>query len=95
MKNPYDIIRRVRLTEKGSALQAKDNSYVFAVDPRANKVEIRHAVERIFSVKVMRVNTMNCDGKLRRARTKQAGRTSNWKKAIVTLKAGDKIDLGT
>ena len=95
MKNPYDIIRRVRLTEKGSALLEKDNSYVFAVEPRANKVEIRHAIERIFKVKVQRVNTMNCGGKARRARTKQAGRTSDWKKAIVTLKKGDKIDLGT
>lgn len=94
MKNPYDIVQRVRLTEKGSALQERDNSYVFAVQPRANKVEIRQAVERIFNVKVVRVNTMNCRGKMRRARTKQAGLTSNWKKAIVTLKEGDKIDLG-
>jgi len=95
VKSPYDIVRRVRLTEKGSALQAKHNSYVFAVAPKANKVEIRHAIERIFNVKVTRVNTMNYRGKLRRARTKQAGRTSDWKKAIVTLKEGDKIDLGT
>lgn len=95
MKNPYDIIRRVRLTEKASALQAKDNSYVFAVEPRANKVEIRQAIERIFNVKVERVNTMNCGGKVRRARTKQEGRTSDWKKAIITLKKGNKIDLGT
>ncbi|MCC7518585.1 MAG: 50S ribosomal protein L23 [Verrucomicrobiae bacterium] len=94
MKTPYDIIRRVRLTEKGSALQEKHNGYVFAVDPKANKIQVRQAVERIFNVKVVRVNTMNCGGKLRRARTKQAGRTSDWKKAVVILKEGDKIDLG-
>ncbi len=94
MNNPYAIIQRVRLTEKSSALQAKHNSYVFSVTPDANKIQIRKAVEKIFNVKVLRVNTMNCDGKPRRQYTKQRGRTANWKKAVVTLKEGDKIDLG-
>ncbi len=94
MSNPFEIVRRVRLTEKGSALQAKHNSYVFAVEPKATKIDIHRAIEKIFSVKVVRVNTMNCSGKVRRQNTKQRGRTSDWKKAIVTLKAGDKIDLG-
>jgi large subunit ribosomal protein L23 len=94
VNNPFSIIQRVRLTEKSSVLQAQHNSYVFSVKPDANKIQIRKAVEKIFNVKVLRVNTMNCDGKMRRQNTKQRGRTSNWKKAIVTLKEGDKIDLG-
>ena len=82
------------MTEKASALQAKHNRYVLAVEPDANKIEIRQAVERLFKVKVLGVNTMHCRGKMRRKMTKQRGRSSNWKKAIVTLKEGDKIDLG-
>jgi large subunit ribosomal protein L23 len=94
MNNAFSTVQRVRLTEKSSALQEKHNSYVFAVDPKANKIEISAAVEQLFKVKVVRVNTMNCFGKMRRKNTKQKGRSSNWKKAIVTLKEGDKIDLG-
>ncbi len=94
MNHPFSIIQRVRLTEKGSALQEKHNSYVFAVKPDTNKIEIRDAIENLFKVKVLRVNTMHCFGKVRRKQTKQRGRTSNWKKAIVTLKEGEKIDLG-
>ena len=94
MENPFEIVQRIRLTEKGSALQEKHNSYVFAVKPGANKIQIRQAVEKIFNVKVVRVNTMHCMGKMRRQNTKQRGRTSDWKKAVVTLKDGDKIDFG-
>jgi large subunit ribosomal protein L23 len=94
MNDSPSVIQRIRLTEKGSALQAKHNSYVFSVRPDVNKIQIRQAVEKQFQVKVIRVNTMNCWGKLRRQNTKQRGRTSNWKKAIVTLKEGDKIELG-
>jgi len=94
MKDPFSIVQRMRLTEKGSAMQAKNNRYVLVVDPKANKIEIRQAVERLFNVKVLGVNTMRCRGKWRRQMTKQRGRSSNWKKAIVTLKEGDKIDLG-
>lgn len=94
MNNPFSIIQRVRLTEKGSAIQAKQNAYVFAVNPDSNKIQIRQAVEKIFNVKVVRVNTMNCFGRMRRKQTKQRGRTSDWKKAVVTLKKGDAIDLG-
>lgn len=94
MSAPFSVIQRVRLTEKGSMLQEKNNAYVFSVKPEANKIEIRHAVEKIFNVKVVRVNTMHCSGKMRRQNTKQRGRTSHWKKAVVTLKEGNKIDLG-
>jgi large subunit ribosomal protein L23 len=62
-------------------------------DPRANKHQIRQAVEELFKVKVVRVNTMNMRGKLRRQRTHQAGKSPDWKKAVVTLKEGDKIIL--
>ena len=94
MKNPFSIVQRVRLTEKGFGLQEKHNRYVFTVNPTANKIEIRQAVEKLFKVKVLQVNTMHCFGKARRKNTKQRGRSSDWKKAVVTLKMGDKIDLG-
>ena len=69
------------------------NQYTVVADRRANKTEIRQAVQELFKVKVTRVNTMSVRGKARRKRTAQAGRTSAWKKAIVTLKDGDKISL--
>ena len=69
------------------------NQYTLVVDRRANKIEIRHAVQEIFKVKVTRVNTANYDGKTRRAGRPDRGRSVNWKKAIVTLKEGDKIEL--
>ena len=62
-------------------------------DPRANKQQIREAVQELFKVKVTKVNTLNVRGKARRQRTAAAGRTNTWKKAIVTLKEGDKIVL--
>jgi len=91
--NAFEIIRTVRLTEKGTRQGENFNQYTVMADPRANKMQIRGAVEELFKVKVVRVNTLNVRGKLRRQRTKQAGQSSNWKKAIVTLKKGDKIVL--
>ena len=91
--NAFEIIRTVRLTEKGTRQGEKYNQYTVMADPRANKTQIRTAVQELFKVKVVRVNTLNVRGKLRRQRTKQAGRSLNWKKAIVTLKEGDKIVL--
>ena len=93
MKNPYDVIRTVRVTEKGTAQTEKNNQYQVVVDRHANKVDIKYAVEYAFKVKVVRVNTMHVRGKPRRERTAQFGRTPAWKKAVVTLKAGDKIEL--
>ena len=89
----YDVVKTVKLTEKGTHLSAKFNQYTVVADRRATKVQIRHAVEQLFSVKVVKVNTLNVRGKLRRQNTAAAGRDPNWKKAIVTLKAGDKIQL--
>jgi large subunit ribosomal protein L23 len=91
--NSFEIIKTVRLTEKGTRQGEKYNQYTIVADPRANKTEIRNAVQELFKVKVTRVNTLNVTGKARRQRTKQAGQSSNWKKAIVTLKEGDKIVL--
>lgn len=89
----FEIIRTVRLTEKGTRQGEKYNQYTVVADPRANKTQIRHAIQELFKVKVTRVNTLNVRGKYRRQRTTQAGQSSNWKKAIVTLKEGDKIAL--
>ncbi len=91
--NAFEIIKTVRLTEKGTRQGEKYNQYTVVADPRANKLQIRQAVQELFKVKVERVNTLNVHGKARRQRTKQAGQTPDWKKAIVTLKHGDKIVL--
>ena len=91
--NAFEIIKTVRLTEKGTRQGEKYNQYTVVADPRANKTQIRQAVQELFKVKVTRVHTMNVRGKARRKRTAQAGTTSNLKKAIVTLKDGDKISL--
>ena len=91
--NSFEIIRTVRLTEKGTRQGEKYNQYTIMADTRASKPQIRTAVQDLFKVKVVKVNTLNVRGKFRRQRTKQAGQSPNWKKAIVTLKAGDKITL--
>jgi len=93
MNDPYTIVKNVRVTEKGTSLSEKHNQYLLHVDRRANKVDIRRAVEEIFDVKVLRVNTMNVGGKAKRLRYMAYGRTNDWKKAVVTLKEGDKIEL--
>ena len=91
--NAFEVVKTVRLTEKGTRQGEKLNQYTVKADPRANKAEIRQAVQELFKVKVIKVNTLNVHGKLRRQRTYQAGKAPDWKKAIVTLKAGDKIVL--
>lgn len=93
MKEAFDIIRTVRLTEKASNLTAKENKYVFEVNPVANKLEIKHAVEALFHKKVTAVRTANYAGKKKRERRADFGRRPHWKKAIVTLKEGEKLDL--
>ncbi len=93
MKNPYDVIRTARITEKSTALVGENNQYVFEVHPRATKQEISYAIQSIFKKDVMSVNTMNVRGKKKRLRTATYGRKRNWKKAIVRLKEGETIDL--
>ena len=91
--NAFEVIKTVRLTEKGTRQSEKYNQYTVVADRRANKTEIRQAVQELFKVKVTKVNTLNVRGKSRRQRTLQAGKAPDWKKAIVTLKDGDKIVL--
>ena len=93
MKDLFDIIETASLTEKASILSEKLNKYVFRVSPKANKFEIKQAVEKLFGKKVVAVNTANYEGKKKRERRADFGRKPHWKKAIVTLKEGDKIDL--
>lgn len=87
---PYQIIRRPLITEKGMRCNEANNTVVFQVDPRANKIQIRHAVEVLFRVKVLQVNTANMQGKKKRVRLRE-GKRPDWKKAYVTLRAGDTI----
>lgn len=93
MKDLYNVIKTIRLSERATILGEKFNEYVFVVDPRANKIEIKQAVESIFGKKVADVRTMNYAGKKKRERRADYGRTNHWKKAIVRLKDGEKIDL--
>lgn len=91
--NVYDVIKTVRLSEKATLLGEKNDQYVFIVNRKAEKPEIRRAVEVIFGKKVKTVRTMNYDGKRRRRGNAPEGRTNNYKKAIVRLKDGEKIDF--
>ena len=87
----YDVIRRPVVTEKNSQMQAL-NKYVFEVAGEANKTQVKQAVETAFKVGVTGVNIIKVPGKMRRIGRRQA-MTQAWKKAIVTLKAGDRIEL--
>ena len=91
--NAFDIVKTVRLTEKGTRQGEKFNQHTIVADRRATKPQIRHAVQELFKVKVTRVNTLNVRGKFRRQRRPDAGQAPGWKKAIVTLRDGDKIVL--
>ncbi|MEW6448284.1 MAG: 50S ribosomal protein L23 [Bacillota bacterium] len=91
MNDLHDILRRPVVTEKSMALLA-ENKYTFIVDPKATKTEIKKAVESIFKVKVLKVNTMRVKGKVKRVR-RALGKTPDRKKAIVTLQPGDKIEI--
>ncbi len=93
MNEPHNLIQTMALTEKATLLSENLGKYVFRVAPRANKLQIKQAIEKLFGKKVVSVNTCNYAGKKRRERRADAGRTPHWKKAIVTLKAGEKIDL--
>jgi large subunit ribosomal protein L23 len=91
--NTFQIIKTVRLTEKGTRQSELFNQYTVVADRRASKLQIRRAVQELFNVTVLRVNTLNVHGKLRRQKTAQAGKAPDWKKAVITLKEGDKISL--
>ena len=93
MNEPYDIIETVCLTEKATLLSEKENKYVFRVRPHANKTQIKKAIEVLFKKTVLAVNTCKYAGKKKRERTAAFGHQADWKKAIVTLKKGDKIEF--
>jgi len=92
MKEAQKIIRRPMITEKSTRQKEEGRQYVFEVDPDANKIEIQTAVERLFKVKVLQVRTCNVLGKMKRLGRRQ-GKRADWKKAVVTLKEGDRIDF--
>ncbi|MGA8725916.1 MAG: 50S ribosomal protein L23 [Acidimicrobiales bacterium] len=93
MRDPHNILIRPVVSEKSYSLM-DENVYVFVVDPSATKIDVRHAVEQTFGVKVDKVNTLNRKGKVKRnRRTNTVGHRADTKRAIVTLREGDSIDL--
>ena len=92
MNKLYEIIKRPIISEKSTALTELASKYVFEVDSNANKHEIRDAVQQLFKVNVREVRTLMVHGKVKRM-ARSTVKRSNWKKAIVTLKEGDKIEL--
>jgi large subunit ribosomal protein L23 len=93
-RHPYEILIRPLLTERAAhGAEARHPKYIFKVSKDANKVQIRRAVEAAFDVRVTQVNTVNMQGKRKRLRTRKEGKRPDWKKAIVTLAEGDRINL--
>jgi large subunit ribosomal protein L23 len=92
MSDPRSIIKRALITEKGTVMREMRNQYVFEVARDANKIEIKRAIEQVFSVKVNQVRTQQLRGKVRR-NGRFVGKRSDWKKAIVTLGPDQKIEL--
>ena len=90
--HPYEVLKRPLLTEKTNTLSDTQNRYAFQVDTRANKLQVKEAVEQAFDVKVVAVNVINVPGKQRRL-GRRVGHTPGWKKAIVTLASGQRIQL--
>ncbi len=88
----YKVIMRPLITEKSTLQKDNKNQLTFEVDKKVNKIEIGIAVEKLFNVKVLNVNTINMVGKKKR-QGKNLGKKRDWKKAIVTLKEGDHIDF--
>lgn len=93
MKSSSELIKQILLTEKGTYLAESENKYQFRVSMNANKIEIKRAIEELFSVRVTAVNTMRRKGKKKRERTASYGTTAAWKRAVVTLHADDSINL--
>jgi len=92
MKNLKNIIRRPVITEKASWMKENDNKYVFEVEKKCNKIEIKKAVEDLFKVKVVSVRTYTTHGKVR-TRGRFSGRRPDWKRAIIQLEKGDTIEF--
>lgn len=92
MRDPWRIIVRPLITEKGTLLKERANQYLFEIARGANKIEVKQAVEALFNVKVLDVRTISVKGKRRRL-GRFVGRTPDWKKAVVTLKEGQSIEF--
>ena len=92
MRNLYATIKRPRFTEKGTHLKESENKILVEVSPEANKLEIKKAIEEIFKVKVDKVSTISIKGKWKR-HGKSLGKRSDKKKAVITLKKGEKLDF--
>ena len=92
MKDSYTVLKRPLITEKSNFLKEGLNQVVFEVDKKANKIEIKQAVEKLFKVTVVKVHTLHMRGKIKRM-GRSLGKKSNWKKAIVTLKEGERVDF--
>ncbi len=92
MKSNRIVIREIQFTEKSALLSEDGNKYFFKVDPSANKLEVKDAVETLYKVKVASVNTMRYSGKFVKQRTASAGKRRDWKRAVVTLKEGHSIE---
>jgi len=93
MKDIFQIIDTIQLSEKATLLTEKNNEYVFKVNRDANKLEVKQAVEKLFGKKVADVRTANYRGKKKRERRADFGRTKNWKKAFVRLADGETIEF--
>jgi large subunit ribosomal protein L23 len=92
MRSIYDVIKRPLFTEKGMDLKERENKLLIEVHPDANKHEIKKAMEELFKVKVEKVATVHVSGKMKRL-GRSVGRRSDKKKAVITLKAGEKLDF--
>ena len=90
--HPLEVIRRPLITEKGARL-GTEHKYVFQVHTGSNKHQIKEAVEKAFNVRVTGVNVMNVKGKSRRTRSRRMTHAPDWRKAVVSLAPGDKIEL--
>lgn len=95
MKEPVNVIKEALLTEKATMLSSNLNQYVFSVSPSASRTNIKNSIEKMFGVSVLKVNTLTQKPKAKRDRMRrnQKGYSPLKKKAIITLKAGDSIDL--
>ena len=92
MKDSYSVLKRPLITEKSNFLKEGLNQVVFEVDKKANKIEIKKAVEKLFKVNVVKVHTLHMRGKIKRM-GRSIGKKPNWKKAVVTLKEGERVDF--
>ncbi len=92
MMDPHTVIRMPLLSEKGDRLKEKQNKIILSVDTRANKTQVKSAVETVFKVKVIDVNMMNVKGKVKKIGLRK-GKRPDWKKAVVTIAGGSKVDF--